>query len=132
MSAEPTLAGATILFHTNDDDKDGNTHVTVTVRQRDGIIAARIDNNFGHFNDHSNNGPFNLIVFNRSTKAALQDGNATLRIDPNGSDEWHTNVLLDLIFSDASHLGAAVDGLELDDDHRERTFGFNVSSISNP
>jgi hypothetical protein len=123
MPDEPTLTEATVSFHTNDDDKDNDTHVTVTVRQSDGVIAARTDDDFGHFNDHSDNGPFNLEVVNPSPKSALRSGNVTIRIDPNGDDEWHFNFFANLIFSDGSHLSCEADGLTLDQDRQQQVFG---------
>ena len=123
MADDPTLVGATISFHTNDDDKDNDTHVTVTVRQRDGIIAARIDDDFGVFHDHEDNGPFDLKIINAVAKSELRTGNITLRIDPNGNDTWRFNFFADLIFSDDSHLSAEADGLDLAQDRQQQSFG---------
>ena len=35
----PTLTNAHISFHTNNEDKDHDTHVSVTVRDADGIVV---------------------------------------------------------------------------------------------
>jgi hypothetical protein len=117
------LKGATVSFHTNDDDKDPDTNVTVTVRQADGTIDAHISDPFGHFPDQSDSGPFNLELFNPGTRGELQGGNVTLRIDPAGNDTWRFNALVDLLFSDGSHLNTAADGLELTDEHQQQAFG---------
>src|ERR1043165_287976 len=93
MPQEPTLIGASVFFHTNDEDKDGDTYVSVTVRQRDNIIVARIDDNFGGFPDHSDHGPFGMQVTNASPKSEVQSGNVTIRIDPNGNDTWRFNFI---------------------------------------
>jgi hypothetical protein len=118
----PTLTEAQVSFHTNDEDKDDDTHVTVTIRQRDGTIAARIDDDFGHFNDHSNNGPFGLLILNPAEKAELNQGNVTVRIDPNGNDTWRFNFFVDLAFSDGSHLNAEANNLELTQDRQQQAF----------
>lgn len=118
-----TLVGAQVTFHTNDEDKDDDTHVTVTVRGADNTIAARIDDDFGVFHDHNNNGPFGLLVVNPTTKDALTRGNVTVRIDPNGNDTWRFNFFLDLLFSDGSHLNSEAEGLELKEDRQQQTFG---------
>jgi hypothetical protein len=118
----PSLTEAQVSFHTNDDDKDDDTHITVTVRQRDGTIAARIDDDFGHFNDHSNNGPFGLLIVNPGDKTDLSLGNVTVRIDPNGNDTWRFNFFLDLMFADGSHLNTEVNNLELTQDRQQQTF----------
>src|SRR2546428_81144 len=54
------LASCTIRFHTNDEDKDGDTHVTVKVMDRGNRIVASISDDFGHFDDGSESGPFDL------------------------------------------------------------------------
>jgi hypothetical protein len=58
----PTLANSTVRFHTNDEDKDDDTHVTVTINDDNNVVAARISNDFGHFDDHSDAGPFGLEI----------------------------------------------------------------------
>jgi len=121
----PNLKNCYIKFHTNDDDKDDDTHVTVTVRDSNQIIAARIDNDFGHFDDQSDNGPFGLIVINQSAKSNLQTGSVTIRIDPNGHDTWKFNFFLALVFDDGSTLSGGADGLQLSQDNREQSFGLN-------
>jgi hypothetical protein len=119
----PRLRNATIKFHTNDDDKDDDTHVTITVRDHGNVIAARIDNDFGHFDDHSDNGPFGLIVRNRSEKDSLQSGTVTIRVDPNGHDTWKLNFDLDLFFDDGTHLSGGAPGIVLAQNRKEQTFG---------
>lgn len=121
----PTLANSTVRFHTNDEDKDDDTHVTVTINDDNNVVAARISNDFGHFDDHSDAGPFGLEIQNASEKGDLQQGAVLLRIDPNGHDTWRFNFFLDLEFSDGSHLSGGADGLELTQDRREQQFGLS-------
>ncbi len=122
-AAEPVLSDATISFHTSKESKDHDTHVTLTVRQLDGTMAARISNDFGEFTKHSNNGPFNLVLVNASPKNQLRSGNFTIRIDPIGNDTWVFNFFLNLGFSDGSHLSSGADGLELTDERQQQSFG---------
>jgi hypothetical protein len=119
------LRNANIIFHTNDEDKDDDTNVTVNVFDSDGVLAARIQNDFGHFNDHSESGPYALIIHNPSLKSVLQNGNVTIRIDPNGNDTWRFNFLVDLVFDDGTHLSANGDGLELTEERQEQSFGIS-------
>jgi hypothetical protein len=123
MPDEPTLIGATVSFHTFNDDKNADTHLTVTVRQRDDIISARVDDDFGVFHNNEDNGPFALKVINASPKSELQTGNVTIRIDPSDRDTWRFNFFADLIFSDASHLTAQADGIDLAQDRQQQSFG---------
>lgn len=122
----PNLNSCTIKFHTNDDDKDGDTHVTITVRDANQVIAARVDSDFGHFNDNSDNGPFGVIIKNRSAKSNMEAGNVTVRIDPNGHDTWKFNFYLQLFFDDGTNLGCEKEGLVLSQDRREATFPIGV------
>jgi len=126
----PNLKNCTVKFHTNDEDKDSDTHVTVTVRDSGQVIAARIDNDFGHFADQSDSGPFGVIVKNQSSKAVMQAGSVTIRIDPNGHDTWRFNFFLDLLFDDGSRLAGGADGLQLTQDGKEQSFG--LQGILNP
>jgi hypothetical protein len=119
------LRNCSIRFHTTDNDKDGDTHVTVNVFDSNNVLAAHVDSDFGHFDDNSDNGPFQLIVQNPSTNTALQSGRLDLRIDPNGHDTWHFNFLLDLVFDDNSHLSGGADGISLDQDNRTTSFGLS-------
>jgi len=119
----PILTNCTVQFHTNDDDKDNDTHVTVTVRDSNNIIAARVDNDFGHFDNNSDNGPFGVFVINQSEKESLQTGSVTVRIDPNGHDTWKFNFFTKLMFDDGSSFSCGADGLNENQDRREQTFG---------
>ncbi len=123
MVTMPTLANAMISFHTNDEDKDHDTHVTVTVEDFNRVVVARIDNDFGHFDDHSDNGPYGLQILNNSKKEDLSRGHFSIRIDPNGHDTWRFNLFLTLVFSDNSILSGSVNGLELTQDRQQQVFG---------
>jgi hypothetical protein len=118
-----TLANSTIKFHTTDNDKDQDTHITIDVKDFNGVICSRTDNDFGHFSDNSDAGPFGLPVTNASSKDDCQRGNVKIHIDPNGHDEWHFNFFLTLTFSDGSTLSGGADGISLDQNRREQTFG---------
>lgn len=118
----PNLTQAQVTFHTNDEDKNDDTHLTITVRGSDGTIAARIDDDFGIFKDHTDHGPFGLLIFNPAPKEKLAQGNVVIRIDPDGNDTWRFNFFLDLAFDDNSHLNTQVDGLELTDERQQQVF----------
>ena len=83
----PALTDKSILFRTNDDDKDADTKVTVEVRDNTGELFARISNSFGKFDDQTTNGPFDLELLNRPDKRHVDGGNVLIRIDPKGNDE---------------------------------------------
>ncbi len=118
-----TLTGCDITFHTNDDDKDHDTHLTVEVADTSNVLCARIDNDFGLFDDQSDSGPFGLQVVNASSKDDCQRGSVRVRIDPIGKDEWHFDFNLILIFDDGTSLAGGAAGLRLDQNCRELTLG---------
>src|SRR5215469_12161217 len=119
---EPTLVSANITFHTNDEDKDHDTVVHVSV-QKGPTVAAQITDRFQHFNDHSDAGPFDLEVVTPLARDELKTGNMTIKITPNGNDTWRFNFFLDLRFSDGSHLFARASRLQMTKDQFQYSFG---------
>jgi len=120
--ASPTLVNANITFHTNDEDKDDDTVVSVTER-KGGTIAAQVSDRFQHFNDHSDAGPFDLVINNPLTRDVLKTGKVELLISPNGNDTWRFNFFVDLRFSDGSHLFARASRLQLTQNFNLCDFG---------
>jgi hypothetical protein len=120
------LREVTVSFHTNDEDKDHDTNVTIEVRDSNGQMAAHVSDTFGPFHDHTNNGPYNLTILNHASKDDLRGGNVLLRVDPVGDDTWRFNFLVDLLFDDGSRLTASADGLEVNEEtEQQQTFGIN-------
>ena len=127
--ASPTLVNASISFHTNDDDKNDDTTVGVYVSAGAAetgnlILGAQIEDRFGRFGDHSDSGPFDLVIVNpQITRDQLKTGGVMIQIIPQGDDHWRFNFFLDLRFSDGSHLIARANGLQLTNDYKDVTFG---------
>jgi hypothetical protein len=117
------LIGASVSFHTNDDDKDHDTDVAVTVRLMDQTLVASIEGDFGHFNDNSDAGPYDLVIKQAATRGALKTGSVAIKISPVGDDTWRFNFFLDLLFEDRAHLIAWANGLEVTEDRQEQSFG---------
>jgi hypothetical protein len=121
---DPTLTGANVTFHTNDEDKDYNTFVSVVVHLRDGRMeVAKLLLEWGTFNDHTDAGPFDMVVVTSVTREQLKTGNVTISILPKGNDTWRFNFLLDMLFSDGAHLIARANGIELTQDSPSQSFG---------
>jgi hypothetical protein len=123
LPPKPTLIGANITFHTNDDDKNGDTLVSVSVQSSTATVAAQIEDNFQHFADHSDAGPYDLLLVTPLTRDQLKTGNMTIGIKPNGNDTWRFNFFLDLRFSDGSHLFARASRLQLTETFGGLSFG---------
>ncbi|KAJ2979748.1 hypothetical protein NQ176_g3063 [Zarea fungicola] len=123
--APAVLRNARISFHTNNEDKDDDTHVTVTLVDSNGVTAALLSNDLGHFDDNSDEGPYALTILNPSQEALLQSGRIRLRIDPNGHDTWRFNFFLEMIFSDGSRLSGGANSLELTQNRKQQEFGID-------
>jgi hypothetical protein len=121
--AKPTLVGANITFPINDDDKNNDTLVLLSVKNSAAAVAAQIEDSFQHFADHGDAGPFDLLVVNPLTRDELKTGHMSIEIKPNGSDTWRFNFFLDLRFSDGSHLFARGSRLQLTETFNGQTFG---------
>ena len=117
------LTRASVSFHTNGEDKDDNTRVEVTVHLMDQTVVASIADEFGHFDDHTDAGPFDLLITQAATRGALKTGSVAVKIKPEGHDTWRFNFFLDLLFEDAAHLIAWANGLEVSQSRREQSFG---------
>ena len=118
-----TLANCQITFDTNDEDKDDDTHVLVSVVDANNVLAAQISSDFVHFDDHSSHGPYSLQILNPSARTDLVRGHVTIQIDPNGHDTWRFNYELDLIFSDGTHLSGSEADNQLTQDDQTLTIG---------
>ena len=117
------LIRVSVSFHTNDEDKDDDSRVDVTVRLMDQTVVASIADEFGHFDDHSDAGPFDLLIKQAATRGELKTGSVAVKIEPNGNDTWRFNFFLDLLFDDGAHLIAWANGLELTESRQEQSFG---------
>jgi hypothetical protein len=123
----PMLARASVTFHTNDDDKDHDTAVGVSVVLRDETIAYIYDE-FGHFADQSDSGPYTLLLVRRLPRHAIRQANVFVWIDPvmgpigGPGDTWRFNFVLDFLFEDGSHQLCTASRLELSTWNRQHEF----------
>lgn len=123
MPDSAVLTRASITFQTNDEDKDDDTLLDVTVALMDGTVVAQVSDVFGTFHDNHEDGPYDLELVDPRTRGETKGGNVTLKISPNGNDTWRFDFFLDLLFDDDAHLIAWARGLELSDSQREQSFG---------
>ncbi len=99
---DPVLTSATASFHTNGDDKNADTALTISVEKGPNEYAIVDGINGQTFNDHSDNGPFELKPEGTVHKSALQNATTTLKIVTHGDDTWQFNYFLTLEYSDGS------------------------------
>src|SRR5947209_5877046 len=126
-TTEPALVAATVSFHTNNEDKDGDTGVLVQMRDQNNTVDSDLSLGLanGGFPDNSDRGPYSMLIRNNVPKTLVHGGSVTIVITPNGHDTWRFNYNVDLQFSDGSHLSSSNQGLQLDQNNRTYTLGIN-------
>jgi hypothetical protein len=129
-----TLRAATIQFHTNNDDKDYDTLVTVDVWDSTNVLCAHLSGLSSsspllyYFHENTDNGPFGLQITNASSESAVLRGSVRIRIDPNGDDTWRFNFTLTLWFGDGSSFAWHANNVTLSegsDGPPQRIFGLS-------
>ena len=86
-------------------------------------VVASIADEFGHFDNHTDAGPFVLLITQAATRGMLKTGSVAVKIKQEGHDTWRFNFFLDLLFEDEAHLIAWANGLEVSQSRREQSFG---------
>jgi hypothetical protein len=107
-----------ITFHTNDENKDGDTGLLVELRALDARVLARFEQRrnkeykpgFTHTERMEVLGP----IFDSDMTGAM----LSIDITPNGHDTWRCNWEFIATWSDGGIASAHGDGLDLDEDKR--------------
>jgi hypothetical protein len=118
---DPLLTRASVIFHTNDDDKDDDTLFQVEVRlSNQSTVVAKLSDYLGHFPDHSDAGPFTLIMVQPARRSQLRTGSVNILAFANTTfppfghgDTWRFNFVVDLLFEDGAHLLSRANGVAL-------------------
>ncbi|MFD3268636.1 hypothetical protein ACE3MS_00565 [Paenibacillus dendritiformis] len=97
----PELVSAQAWFHTNDDDKDHDTGLTITIEKGHDLFA-KSDVIMGTFDNHSDNGPYGLHLLGQISKSQLEGATTPLSIQPDGNDTWRFNYFLELGYNDGT------------------------------
>ncbi len=108
--------GLRVLLHTNDEDKDNDTGVAVTIAN--GSVAEWHQTQNEKYSDNSDH----VKALNPSTVplAALKGQLLEICISPNGHDTWRFNVTLTGAPSDGSRYEFSANSIELTQDNRCR------------
>jgi hypothetical protein len=100
---EAVLTGASVLFHTLNNDKDGDTRLEVWVNKAGNREAAYSGFVFGHYDDWSYHRVSLAPKTNLMTKAEIPGAFIRVHIEPNGNDTWiFEQVPVELYFSDGT------------------------------
>src|SRR5438876_1179773 len=96
----PMLSGVTAHFHTNNDDKDDDTKLSIYVYGPGGRpLVAKSENNTGKYNNGSDH-DIGLSILGNHSSSVLAHGMTKVVITPNGHDHWEFTYSLDLTWSD--------------------------------
>jgi hypothetical protein len=131
---DPTLTRASISLHTNDDDKNDESRVDVRLLVEEGrTLVAKLSGFFGQVDDHSDIGPFTLVMFEPVGRNKLKNGHVEILLShPHpqsgpvipSDDIWRFSFFLDLFFADGGHLFAKANDVALSIySPNSRTFG---------
>lgn len=123
MGQSPALIKATLFTHTNDEDKDHDTGVYVTVTSADGqTTIAHADNrdNSGDDGTQYKDGSDHQFDLDLDSPGMEKDSCKGYRvhvyIHTHGHDTWRFNGRLVLYFTDHSNITASIDNVELKND----------------
>jgi hypothetical protein len=110
---DPALTRATVSFHTNDDDKNDDTPLSVFVWvDNKSTMVARLSGFFGRVEDHGDLGPLTLLPVTPITRSRLRKGQVEIVLGrpPPGidivipEDTWRFGFFVDFYFADGGHL----------------------------
>jgi hypothetical protein len=133
MAADSKLTGVTIRFMTHNDNKDHDTRLDVSVKNRVTMFLSEDlaeGQNLGgdmEFDDPSTH-EFNLNL--ASDSITLKDivlPVTNIHIQPNGHDRWIFDFTVKLIFDDGKTFSSSKTGVILDQDNRDYTGVFEGS-----
>lgn len=118
----PVLQAAAVSFTTGDDDKNGDTLLTVRLTTNDDQenVIAQLSDTIGTFPNGYAGPPYGLKVINPVSKDQLWGSTRLIiRIDPHGNDTWRFNAYFELTFFDGSRVKAEINGVELNEGFRQ-------------
>jgi hypothetical protein len=118
----PPMNRAMISFQTNDENKDFDTQVTVTVRDANGVTVATLSGAFGEFPDSTRSVTYPLQTLNGSALNLLQGGTVNLHVQPVGNDTWRFGFFLNILLTDGSRLAVGTNSMSLSESHQDQMF----------
>jgi hypothetical protein len=122
------LVHASVRFHTNDDDKNDDTELVLSMQDASGAEVARY--HVGK-NTHWNNGSDNTVnlalVAPRGTKDLIAAGQLIITEEPSGNDTWRFDADVNLQFSDGSQLHGIVANRQTTEKDRTTSIPFQTA-----
>ena len=120
----PVLTQAKVSFHTTNEDKDADTHITVSIICA-GNTVATVANTWGKWGDNSDSGWKDMRVTQAQKKSEVPGVCVAQIVEgPVGKDEWHFNTAVELKFSDGTIIRKDWPGGNVDYDRTTLRYGF--------
>jgi hypothetical protein len=115
-----TLSRAELFTHTNDDNKDKDTGINISVMTADGATQLASCNNADSSNDDAteyNDGSDHTVVLDVNAPGATFEQGKKFTVhmsqQTHGNDTWKFNARVTLFFTDGTNLVASQDGVVL-------------------
>jgi hypothetical protein len=129
------LNEAWIKFHTNDEDKDSDTDVSVKYFDRnDNLVAeTRSHTIYGiRFSEGDDFGPYKVDTVGTCSISTVDrheilEGKVIIEINPHGNDTWRFNFSPIFKFNDGSFM-STINGIELSEDNKWLTYDFGKNN----
>jgi hypothetical protein len=123
-----TITNIRVSFFTHDDDKDGNTSVSVLVQNRGNWFfpqdIARLENfagNMGFRDDPPSTHAFDLALASENIRLSdVTIPTYSITIAPTGNDRWIFDMTFTLTASDGFQSSSTTRGIILDQNNRTR------------
>jgi len=109
------LESLILTFETTNDDKDGDTVVSISIDNRTTAMGGGSVGGGQHWDDWSSHAAA-VRVSNRIDFYQAGQGHMNVTIHPNGDDEWHFNVRLDMGFAGGFKRWVTWSGINLAED----------------
>lgn len=109
------LQSLTLTFHTNDDDKDADTVVSVSIDNHATLMGTANLGGQDRWGDGETR-VYMVPVANGVDYYEAEKGHMNVTIHPNGDDEWHFDVRLDMKFAGNGSRSVVWNGLNVAED----------------
>jgi hypothetical protein len=121
----PRIKDLTVDFDTNDDDKDDDTYLSVSINGNGKTYATYTQNGKNKYDDHSHHTErltSNDVLFIRD----LPSAKISIHIQPTRHDTWKFNYHLHGTTTDGRNYISGRDGITLNQDNRDLSDSLNV------
>jgi hypothetical protein len=121
ITADPTLATASVTFMTRDDGKDDDSAIAVQIMDDSGRLSAEGTVVDTEFDGQTVSRPLALTMTRTVYASDLDEARVRLRFTPDGRDSWTFDMRMTLGLSDGTQRSYFWQGLRMDETAPERS-----------